>query len=403
MMKMKKIFLVIACVVLTAAVSVRAASGNVTVIVSLDGFRWDYAEAFDAPFMKYMADNGVKAVMQPSFPSKTFPNHYTLATGLRPDHHGIVANEFRDRSNGKLFTLKDGSMRANPKYYGGDPIWLTARRQGLRVATVYWVGSDVAVKGSHPNYWEDYQKRPLLTLEQRADKIIKYLKMPESKRPNLIMAYFEEPDASGHRFGPVSAATRHSFELVDRLLKDLWQRIEELPIAGKVNLIVTGDHGMSWLDTARAVPVKRYLKDEWVNEVLGSLPAFVNVSRPEYADSVVQALAKVDHVRAWKRGDVPAYLEYGKNPNVGDVVVLPDVGWLFTDAPIKAGTGNHGFDNTACDMQVGFRAMGADFKTGYVKAGEFRNVSIYPLLCHLLGIEPSPNDGDLGEVSDMLK
>lgn len=400
---MKKSVLMFAFAMLATMLCTHAATGNITIIVSLDGFRWDYAEAFNAPFMKYMADNGVKAVMQPSFPSKTFPNHYTLATGLRPDHHGIVANEFRDRATGALFTLKDAATRTDPKYYGGDPVWLTARNQGLKVATVYWVGSDVAVKGSHPNYWEDYQKRPLLTLEQRVAKIISYLKMPANKRPNLIMAYFEEPDASGHRFGPISATTRKSFEHVDSLLQNLWQRISKLPIAGKVNLIVTGDHGMAWLDSARAVPVKRYLKDEWVSEVLGSLPAFVNVRRPEYADSVVNALSKVDHVRAWKRQDVPAYLDYGTNPNVGDVVVLPDVGWLFTDAPIKPGTGNHGFDNTACDMQVGFRAIGADFKHGYTKPGEFRNVSIYPLLCHLLGITPSPNDGDLTEVTDLLQ
>ena len=304
---MKKSILMLAFALLASMLCTRAATGNITIIVSLDGFRWDYAEAFNAPFMKYMADNGVKAVMQPSFPSKTFPNHYTLATGLRPDHHGIVANEFLDRATGALFSLKDAATRTNPKYYGGDPVWLTARAQGLKVATVYWVGSDVAVKGSHPNYWEDYQKRPLLTLEQRVDKIINYLKMPASKRPSLIMAYFEEPDASGHHFGPISATTRKSFERVDSLLQNLWQRISALPVASKVNLIVTGDHGMAWLDSARAVPVKRYLKDEWVSEVLGSLPALVNVRRPEYADSVVNALAKVDHVRAWKRQDVPAY------------------------------------------------------------------------------------------------
>ena len=171
-----------------------------TVLVSLDGLRWDYAEAFDTPFFDRLAQQGVKAVITPSFPSKTFPNHYTLATGLVPDHHGIIANKFKIRNTGKVFSLSDSTMRGDPQYFGGDPLWLTAKRQGVRSATVYWVGSDVAIKGDHPNYWLSYDGE-LLTLEQRVDEIIRLLQMPEQERPHLVMAYFEEPDASGHSHG----------------------------------------------------------------------------------------------------------------------------------------------------------------------------------------------------------
>jgi predicted AlkP superfamily pyrophosphatase or phosphodiesterase len=398
---MKRIIfsMIAVCAVITA---MAAGRDTYTVIVSLDAFRWDYSEAYDTPFFDYIASEGTKAVMMPSFPSKTFPNHYTLATGLYPDHHGIVANSFKDRAHGKVYSLGDSVTRSDPSYYGGDPIWLTAKHQGVKTATVYWVGSDVAIEGEHANYWKDYLK-DRLTFEQRIDEVVNLLSKPQSSRPHLVMAYFEEPDHSGHGFGPISQPTRHAVETLDSLLCVMWNKIQALPIGGKVNLIVTGDHGMAWLSPERTISIKKYIKDEWVDRIESDLPVLVYFKKPEYADSVVNALRGVDHLRAWKRADIPAYLHYGSNPNIGDVVVLPDVGWMFTDKAIKPNTGTHGFDNTCSDMLVGFRAIGPDFKKAYAKGSTFRNVDIYPLLAHLLGVNPSPNDGDLNEVLDMLK
>ncbi len=385
-----------------AVASWAAGNDQYTIIVSLDGFRWDYCEAYNTPFLNSMAAKGVKAVMQPSFPSKTFPNHYTLATGLVPDHHGIIANSFRVRATGKRYSLGDSETRTDPQYYGGDPIWLTAKRQGVTTATVYWVGSDVAIKGDHANYWHDYQKKPLLTDVERADEVLRLLQLPEKERPHFVMCYFEEPDHTGHVAGPVTSDCRKEVEHMDEVLAYMWNRISLLPEASKVNLIVTGDHGMTWTDADRTVPVSKYIKDEWVDAVDGDLPANVYVKKAAYVDSILLALKGVDHIRAWRKADIPEYLHYGSNPNVGDVLVLPDVGWLFTDRKVRRG-GSHGFDNTCSDMQVGFRAMGPAFKNGYVKADKFRNVCVYPLLCHLLGVKPSACDGSLAEVADMLK
>lgn len=389
---------------LTAILSWAAQQGekNYTIIVSLDGFRWDYCEAYDTPFLNKMGQNGVKATMLPSFPSKTFPNHYTLATGLYPDHHGIIANSFLVRSTGKVYSIGNKEERVKPKYYGGDPIWLTAKRQGVKTATVYWVGSDVAIKNDHATYWHDYMKKPLLNFQQRVDRVLELLKMPENKRPHFIMCYFEEPDHNGHTCGPITHETRQAMEQLDGLLSNMWQRIQALPHGSQVNLIVTGDHGMTWIDSNRTIPVKKYIKDTWVKEIEGEVPANIYATRPWYVDSIVNAYKGVDHVKVWKKTEIPAYLHYGSNVNVGDVLVLPDVGWLFTDKEVKRG-GQHGFDNTCSDMQVGFRAMGPDFKVGYEKRDKFRNVDVYPLLCHLLGVTPSPNDGTLAEVQDMLK
>ena len=382
--------------------SMAAGRDTYTVIISLDGLRWDYLDTYDVPFMQQLAREGVKAVMQPSFPSKTFPNHYTLATGLTPDHHGIIANTFWDREKGVEFSLGNKVTRADGNYNGGDPVWLTAKHQGVKTATVFWVGSDVTINGDHPTYWRDYQTEQL-DFEGRVDEVLRLLKMPEKDRPHLIMAYFEEPDRSGHNYGPMHRLTRRALEEVDLLLSKMWARIQMLPIAAQVNFIVTGDHGMTSVDPKRFVDIDDVLPKHWYERFCNDYPTLIYASAPQYVDSICDALQGVDHVRAWKKADIPAYLGYGTNKNMGDVVVLPDVGWLFADKPSKKQRGSHGFDHTAADMQVGFRAIGPDFKVGYEKPDRFRNVCIYPLLCYLLGVNPSPNDGSLDEVRDMLR
>ena len=397
----KRVFLFVFLMLTTLQVWA-AGRENYTVIISLDGLRWDYLDTYDVPFLNQLAHDGVKAVMQPSFPSKTFPNHYTLATGLTPDHHGIIANIFWDREQGVEFSLSNKVTRADGAYYGGDPVWLTAKRQGVKTATVFWVGSDVAVQGDHPTYWRDYQTQQL-DFPGRVDEILRLLSLPEKERPHLVMAYFEEPDRSGHDYGPLNRMTRRALEDLDLLLSKMWARIQLLPIADKVDLIITGDHGMTSVDPKRFVDIDDVLPKHWYERFCNDYPTLIYASAPQYIDSICDALQGVDHIRAWKRADVPAYLGYGTNKNMGDVVVLPDVGWLFADKPSKKQRGSHGFDHTAADMQVGFRAIGPDFKVGYTKPDRFRNVCIYPLLCYLLGVTPSPNDGTLDEVRDMLR
>ena len=399
---MKRLLLLLTLLSMMTLAGQAAGRDNYTVIISLDGLRWDYLDTYDVPFLNQLAREGVKAVMQPSFPSKTFPNHYTLATGLTPDHHGVIANTFWDRERGVEFSLGNKETRADGRYYGGDPVWLTAKHQGVKTAAVFWVGSDVAVQGEHPTYWRDYQTEQL-DFPERVKEIIRLLKLPEQDRPHLVMAYFEEPDRSGHNYGPMNRMTRRALEEIDLLLSNLWARIQLLPIADKVNFIVTGDHGMTSVDPKRFVDIDDVLPKHWYERFCNDYPTLIYASAPQYVDSIYNALQGVDHIRAWKKADIPAYLGYGTNKNMGDVVVLPDVGWLFADKPSKKQRGSHGFDHTAADMQVGFRAIGPDFKVGYEKADRFRNVCIYPLLCYLLGVTPSPNDGSLEEVRDLLR
>lgn len=384
---------------ITALLSACAKNDQVTVIISLDGFRWDYTQWYDTPFLDRMAQEGVEAALIPSYPSKTFPNHYTLATGLFPDHHGIIGNKFINRATGKKFSLSNREVKHDAHYYGGEPIWLTAQRQGLRTAVFYWPGSDVAVQGKYPDKYFNYDQEPRLTFGQRIDGILKQLRRPEAKRPQLIMAYFEQPDHNGHVYGPQAKQTRIAVMEIDKLISNLYERIQKLPISDKVNFIVVSDHGMTLTMPEKHINARQYLKKEWYYDIEGDAPANV-YAREGCADSICQALQGVDHIRVWHRTEVPYYLHYGTNENVGDVVIDTELGWLFSDKKAEYG-GTHGYDPSYNDMHALFRAVGPAFK--HISLPHFPNVDVYPLLCHLLGIEPAPNDGSLNIVKRMLR
>ena len=372
-----------------------------TVIISLDGCRWDYPLMYDTPNLDEIGKTGVSGIMQPSFPSLTFPNHYTIATGLVPDHHGIIGNTFYDKESGLTFSLGNKQTKQDPRFWGGEPIWITAKKQGKRVGVVYWPGSDVAIQGTYPDYYFDYEKKPLLTFTERIAEIEHMLKMPEDKRPQLIMAYFDEPDHSGHSFGPESKQTRKAIETLDCLIGQLWNDIKRMPDAGDINLIITSDHGMGRNSKQRIIHVKDYLDKNWYEKVTYGFPTMIAPKKGCEA-KILKALQNVPHLRAYKKTEVPKYLNYGTNKNIDGIVVITDIGFVTGEGD-RVLNGNHGFDPTYGDMNVIFRAVGPDFKSGYTKEETFKNVNVYPLLTHLLGTTPAPCDGNVDEVKDLLK
>lgn len=397
---MKKIFTTLAFLFIMIA-CLFAAGKHTTVIISLDGFRWDYARMYHTPFFDRLAKEGIQAIMQPSFPSKTFPNHYTIATGLVPDHHGLIDNKFYDVKSGLTYSIGDIKTKSDPRFYGGEPIWITAQKQGEKTGVVYWPGSDVAIQGTYPTYYHPYDVTPRLTFAQRIAEVERLLTLPEKERPSLVMAYFEEPDHSGHMFGPTSPETRTVVETMDVLLGQLYDDLRALPNGKDINFIVTSDHGMATTSPERIIHLSDYLKKEWTVRVMPSLPTLIFPAKG-CTDKILKVLRQVPHLRVWKKEDVPAYLHYGTNPNIAEIVALPDVGWVISDYN-KVISGNHGYDPQSSDMHVMFRAAGPDFKQGYVMPHPFRNVDIYALLSHLLGVTPAKNDGNFSEVQELLR
>ena len=374
-----------------------------TVILSLDGFRWDYPDKTNTPNLDQIARKGVKAIsLKPSFPSKTFPNHYTIATGLYPDHHGLVNNSFYDRALGKPYAIGNKEARFDPVFYGGEPIWITAQKQGVKTASFYWPGSDVAIQGKHPDIWKHYNES--VPFVMRIDTVVKWLSLPLTQRPRLIMFYYEEPDGIGHKYGPDNACTLKTVREIDSLAGIFYSRINKLSNADSINFIIVSDHGMGAISSERNVVLANYIPDSWPLRIEGGNPNYNIYAEGAWIDSACLALKEVKGLQVWKPNEVPPYLNYGSNSRVGDLIIVADSAWSITrDRPAKAFTGGtHGYaiDNT--DIHAIFYAVGPAFKQNYIQPS-FQNIHIYSLLAYLLEIKPAVTDGNLQEVINMLK
>jgi alkaline phosphatase D len=369
------------------------------VLVSLDGFRWDYNKHFDTPNLNRLAIKGVKAKsMKPSYPTKTFPNHYSIVTGLYPDHHGIINNVFYDPKIKEVFSL-GSNAKTDGRFYGGNPIWNVAEQQGVRTAAFYWPGSDTGERS--PSIFKTYDAS--VPYSSRIETVIEWLKLPEKERPHLITLYFDEPDHTGHTFGPLSNENRGIVHKMDSIIGILSNKLDALPIGKQINLILVSDHGMASIDNVKKVAILDYLKPGWLEYAQVINPVMSILARPDTRDSISKALSKVPHIRYWKTDELPERLHYGTNARTLDFVIEAKKGYSLVEnrmQKIKGGT--HGYDTRVKDMHAIFYAKGPDFKTNKtVKA--FRNVSVYNLIAHILGLEIEVVDGNFLEIKDMLK
>ena len=401
--KFKNIIGLTLCLI-TFAITINSCCGegqqkrNLTIVVSLDAFRWDYPTIYNTPWLDSIAANGVAATMVPSYPSSTFPNHFTLATGLVPDHHGIVNSQFWAPEKGELFSMGDSATRYNPYYFGGEPIWVTAKKQGVKSASIYWVGSDVAIQGLYPDYYLRWDNEPRLTYPQRVEEALRIAKLPESERPSLLMVYFDEPDWTTHHYGPVAEESEAVIEQLDSLMGILYRGLKELDYG--VNLIVTSDHGMTEISDEKFISIEQTVNPDWVERIVSTNPTSI-FCKEGCRDSLFNQLSKVKHISVWRKEEVPAHLNYGTSNHLGDIIVAPDLGWQFATTP-RGLNGAHGYDINEPDMQIIFRACGPDFKRGYTLPHSFSNVDLYSILAELLKIEPAKTDGSLEKVQELF-
>jgi predicted AlkP superfamily pyrophosphatase or phosphodiesterase len=371
------------------------------IMLSMDAFRWDYAEKLNLKNLKAIASEGVtcKALI-PCFPSVTFPNHYSIATGLYPDHHGLVQNNFYDSVLKAKYSIGNRKAVENGKFYGGEPIWVTAEKQGVKSASYFWVGTEAPIQNIQPSIWKKYDHT--FPYNQRLDSVLSWLDLPESKRPHLITWYIPEPDEVTHDFGPYSSEANKMIYSLDSLVGAFFAKIKSHPLADKINIIIVSDHGMSLLSEEKTEFFDDYIKKEWIQFSNGHNPQYNFTPYPQFIDSVITGLQKAKHLRAWKKQNVPVYLHYGTNYRIGDIVIVADSAWSMkwrNDKPI--GKGTHGYDPTNSDMYGIFYAYGPAFQKGYV-ANAMQNIEIYNLICKILKLNPAPNDGNLGNVRQLL-
>ncbi|MGW8190187.1 alkaline phosphatase family protein [Sphingomonas hankookensis] len=387
-----------------AAAPVAEARAPVTILIGVDGARPDYLTPTIAPNLSALAAGGVSASMQPSFPTKTFPNFWTIATGVRPDKSGIVGNKMEDaRRSGEQFTMES----TDPFWWNtARPIWIAAEQAGIRSATMFWPGSEVAWGGSgkpdHGVYaggafasdWQAFN--PAINAGQRVDAVVDWLRRPAATRPRFVTLYFDDVDVAGHDHGPGAPETDAAMHAVDAQIGRLQRELAAL--GQPANLIVVADHGMAAIDTSRVIPFDR-IAPTGSYRLIETGPYAAIEPMPGQESALATALSRPHpQMQCWPKAAIPARLRYGTNPRVASFLCLADIGWTIAPTtptrPVKGGA--HGYDDAAPDMQALFVAGGPAFRSG-VKLPPFRNTAIHPLLRRVMGIAPDPTlDGDAG-------
>lgn len=358
----------------------------VTILISIDGFRADYLDREVTPNLNALVAKGISAAMRPSFPSITFPNHYTLVTGLRPDRSGIVGNRMEDtRKPGTTFTMATD----DPFWWTeAEPLWITAERAGIRTATMFWPGSNIDWKGARPQDWQMFSGD--VNERQRVDAIIDWLRRPAETRPKFLTLYFDLVDHAGHEFGPDDPRTTAAVADADAAIGRL--QVELAKLGQRANLVIVADHGMAGLSPDRLIPLYKILPAK-LGRVVTDGPYAGIEPMPGKAAKLAKLLATPrPHMTCWAKADIPVRLAYGKNPRVPAFICLAEVGWFIQgqaprpDKPFKLG-GAHGYDNDSPEMRALFIAAGPAIKP-VGKLPTFDNVDIAPLLRDLIGLSP---------------
>jgi predicted AlkP superfamily pyrophosphatase or phosphodiesterase len=404
-----RVFVAVVAAVLAVMVgSAQKSAGPIVVLISFDGWRWDYIDRAQAPHLRNLAARGVRADgLIPSFPSKTFPNHYTLVTGLYPEHHGIVSNVIVEPGFPQRFTMTSETAKT-ARWWGGEPLWNAAMLQGRRAASMFWPGSEAPIGGLRPTYWKPYKES--MPNAARVAQVLEWLAMPDDQQPAFITLYFSDVDTAGHAHGPDSVDVRRAAAGLDRMLGELLNGAGRLNLMDRLNVVVVSDHGMSQLSDRRIIYLEDYLDlstvdvTEW-SPVLGLVP------RSGSVDAVYAALkGKHPSLAIYKREETPAHLHYRNNPRIPPIVGLAEDGWTITTRGMalaarvagRANGGAHGYDPTLKSMHGLFVAAGPRVREG-VRAPAFENIHIYHFLCALLDLRPALNDGDPSVTEGFLR
>lgn len=373
------------------------------ILISLDGFRPDYLERGVTPHLDALAARGVRARwMTPAFPTKTFPNHYTIVTGLYPEHHGIVANTMRDSVLG-TFRMSDTIANRDARWWGGEPIWATAEKQGRRAAAFFWPGSESGSGGAYPSHWmrfdDDFPDRA------RVDSVLTWASLPVGTAPVVTTLYYSDVDHAGHDFGPDAPQVDSAVARVDSMIGHLVTGIAARGLGERVNILVVSDHGMAATPSTRLILLDDHISLADV-DVVDWTPVGAIVPKPGKDAEVHARLRRASpHLQVFRKAEVPARFRFNSNPRITPLVLIADEGWSIISrarAGSWRGGGGHGWDHEAPSMRALFIAAGPAFREGAV-VEPFQNVHVYELMARILGLTPAPNDGNLDSVRVMLR
>lgn len=378
-------------------------------MISTDGFRYDYAEKYNAENLLKLSKSGIQAkAMIPSYPSITFPNHWTLITGLYPSHHGLIDNFFYDYERKKGYAMNNRQNAEDGSWYGGIPLWSLAEKQSMITASLQWVGSASDAGGARPTYYYHYHEKfsPL----EKVEKVVNWLQLPEEKRPHFISLYFPEVDAAGHHFGPDSKETENAVKLVDSAIGELVKKVNELGLKN-VNFVFVSDHGMIKVDGGSPLEIPAMLFDKNRFDFYNSQTLLrVYVKNPDEVKKIYKDLKKnkTEDYEVYLDKKLPKYLHFrtkdDKYNRIGQILLIPKAPKIFLEKGKKTSVGKHGYNpRTVPEMRTTFFAWGSAFKNN-LTFDEFSNVNVYPLVTEVLGLKiEEPIDGNIKVLQEILE
>lgn len=402
---------ILACLLLTCFFTYKQATGfdgaeePYVLLVSLDGYRFDYTKKFSPPFLSWFINQGGSGAqsLRPVFPSKTFPSHFSIITGLYAEKHGIVSNSFYDHQSGLTFSIGNAEAK-KAQWYGGTPIWTAAQAEGLYSASYFWPGSDVDDPDKRPYYFKHYKHNT--SHRQRIDQVINWLKLPRSKRPRFLTLYFSDVDSAGHRFGPDSKELSKAVLKVDLSLKQLWNEISQLSIP--VNLIIVSDHGMEPVDRIIPINLDQYIDINSVKIIGSGAMAQIYTEDTETHKTVLQQLKNVNALNAYSRDTIPKHYRIGGNPLIGEILIETKAPYYI----FKSNThqknhrlkGNHGYNPFKnINMHGIFYARGPHIVANTI-LNTLDSISIYSFILNLLKVPVPQNvDGQSKPTCRLLK
>ena len=361
---------------------------DLVILVSIDGFSPDYLGKGQTPVLDGLIAGGAFGPMRPSFPSVTFPNHYTLVTGLHPDHHGVVGNRFTDAQLG-AFTM---ASKESGFWDQGEPIWVTAEKAGVRTGTMFWPGSEVEIHGVRPSQWAPFDQG--MPGDARVDRLLSWLDLPVDQRPKLETLYFDIVDTAGHRNGPDAPETRAAAASVDASMGRLIEGLKARGLYDRTMLVVVSDHGMAATSPDRVVWIDDIIDPAALKIGYGGAVLTADPAPGREAEVQQKLVGRHPHMECWNKADVPARLVYGSNPRVAQIVCLVETGWLTAtrDRPVTRAGGAHGYDNQAPEMAAIFIAHGPGVVAGR-RLVDLDSVDVQPFLARMLGIAAPAGDG----------
>ena len=382
----------------------------IVILIGIDGFRWDYVEKYQPPTLVKLAAEGVRSEgLIPQFPSKTFPNHYTIVTGLTLAHHGIISNNMVAPDIPGRFSMGNRDVLADSRWWGGEPIWNTAEKQGRVAGAMFWPGSETVIGGRQATYWMPFDDD--MPNEARVAKTLEWLALPDGKRPSFLTLYFSDVDNAGHSMGPDSQDVRDAVAKVDRSIRQLVDGVRAAGLADRVHYMAVSDHGMAPLSPERMIVLDDLIDVTTVN-VIDWAPVLALNPKDGNVDALYGALKdKHPSLAVYKNADLPAKYGLAGHPRLPAVVGIADEGWFVTSKRDvdrwgshegHAPGGTHGYDPQMRSMHGLFIAAGPRLQAG-MTVPPFENIHVYELMCALLGLQPATNDGDPAVTRGMLR